>query len=112
VNSYTVIYEVIDEIRGRMEGRLGAIEERSPLGEAEVRAVFGSGSKKVAGCMVTEGILRKGCLVVVSIPHQKETKHAEVRLKKRGDTGYRCRSWCFIMVVPRNFLVAMCLAKK
>lgn len=76
MNSYKVIYEVIDEIRDLMEGRLGAIEERTPLGEAEVRAVFGSGSKKVAGCMVTEGMLRKGCLIVVSKSHHKNTKPA------------------------------------
>ena len=50
-----------------MVGRLGAGEERTPLGEAEVRAVFGSGSKKVAGCMVTDGMLKKGCLVLVSL---------------------------------------------
>lgn len=31
-----------------------------PIGEAEVRAVFGAGSGKVAGCMVTEGKLVKG----------------------------------------------------
>jgi len=68
MNSYKVIYEAIDEIRDIMEGRLGAIEERSALGEAEVRAVFGSGSKKVAGCMVSDGMLKKGCLVVVRPP--------------------------------------------
>ena len=70
IKTYNVIYELIDDIRGLMEGKLGAIEERLPLGEAEVRAVFGSGSKKVAGCMVTEGLLRKGCLVVVRPPPQ------------------------------------------
>ena len=70
IKTYNVIYELIDDIRDLMEGKLGAIEERMPLGEAEVRAVFGSGSKKVAGCMVTEGLLRKGCLVVVrALPH-------------------------------------------
>jgi translation initiation factor IF-2 len=31
-----------------------------PIGEAEVRAVFGAGSGKVAGCMVTEGKLVRG----------------------------------------------------
>lgn len=67
MKSYKVIYELIDEVRGLMEGRLSTVEERAPLGEAEVRAVFGTGSRRVAGCMVTEGLLRKGCLVSVSI---------------------------------------------
>ena len=77
IKTYNVIYELIDDIRDLMEGKLGAVEERTPLGEAEVRAVFGTGSKKVAGCMVTEGLLRKGCLVVVcpsSSPAQQSTR--------------------------------------
>lgn len=32
-----------------------------PIGMAEVRAVFSSGSGRVAGCMATEGKLVKGC---------------------------------------------------
>lgn len=72
LKSYKVIYELIDDVRALMEGRLGTVEERAPLGQAEVRAVFGSGSRKVAGCMVTEGLLRKGCLVQVGyIPWQR-----------------------------------------
>ena len=66
MKTYKVIYELIDDVRALMEGRLSTVEERQPLGQAEVRAVFGSGSRKVAGCMVTEGLLRKGCLAVVS----------------------------------------------
>jgi hypothetical protein len=31
------------------------------IGTAEVRAIFNSGSGKVAGCMVTDGKLVKGC---------------------------------------------------
>ena len=65
IKSYKVIYELIDDVRSLMEGRLSTVEERVPLGQAEVRAVFGSGSRKVAGCMVNEGVLKKGCLAVV-----------------------------------------------
>ena len=32
-----------------------------PIGMAEVMAVFSSGSGRVAGCMVTDGKLVKGC---------------------------------------------------
>lgn len=67
IKSYDVIYELLNDVRELMEGRLGAIEERIPLGQAEVRAVFGSGSKKVAGCHVDEGSLKKGCLVAVGL---------------------------------------------
>lgn len=61
VRRYRVIYELIDDIRKAMEGLLDVIQEEVPIGTAEVRAIFNSGSGKVAGCMVTDGKLVKGC---------------------------------------------------
>lgn len=66
LKSYKVIYELIDDIRALMEGRLDAVEDRTLIGEAEVRAVFGTGNKKVAGCMVTDGKLKRDSMAVVS----------------------------------------------
>ena len=48
-----------------MEGRLKSIEEKVKIGEAEVKAVFGSGSRKAAGCLVTDGMLTKNAVIVV-----------------------------------------------
>lgn len=42
-----------------------SLQERISIGEAVVKAVFGTGSSKVAGCLVTEGKLVKGCSIVV-----------------------------------------------
>ena len=67
MRSYNVIYNIVDDIRALMEGKLASVEERTPLGEAEVRAIFGSGSRVVAGCMITEGMCRKGCHAVVRL---------------------------------------------
>lgn len=62
---YNVIYDLVDDVRAAMEGRLRMQEEKVSIGSAEVKAVFGSGSRKVAGCIVTDGVLRKGAVVVV-----------------------------------------------
>ena len=35
-------------------------QERVPLGAAQVKAVFGAGSSRVAGCMVTTGRIVRG----------------------------------------------------
>jgi translation initiation factor IF-2 len=35
------------------------------IGAAEVKAVFGTGARKVAGCAVMDGCLRKDCVAVV-----------------------------------------------
>lgn len=65
MRSYSVIYDLVDDVRAAMEGRLRAVEERVSVGVAEVKAVFGSGARKVAGCMVTEGMMRRGAQVAV-----------------------------------------------
>ncbi|KAF8408832.1 hypothetical protein HHK36_004901 [Tetracentron sinense] len=61
IRLYRVIYELIDDVRNAMEGLLDPVEEQITIGAAEVRAVFRSGSGRVAGCMVTEGKVVKGC---------------------------------------------------
>ena len=66
IQTYKVIYNLLDDMRDAMEGKLTALEQRVPVGAAEVRAVFGKGSKLVAGCMVTEGLLRDDSFIVVS----------------------------------------------
>ncbi|KAI3869507.1 hypothetical protein MKX03_033230 [Papaver bracteatum] len=48
-------------MRKAMEGLLDPIEEQIPIGAAEIRAVFISGSGRVAGCMITDGKIVKGC---------------------------------------------------
>jgi hypothetical protein len=35
------------------------------IGSAEVKAIFGSGNRRAAGCVVTDGALRKGCIIEV-----------------------------------------------
>lgn len=55
----------MDDIKLAMEGKLRAVEEKVPLGRAQVKAVFGSGKKKVAGCVVLSGGLQRGAMVAV-----------------------------------------------
>ncbi|GIL67209.1 hypothetical protein Vafri_20631 [Volvox africanus] len=65
VKSYRIIYELIEDVKAAMEGKLKLVEERVPQGTAVVKAVFGSGKKKVAGCAVTEGKIVKAGHVTV-----------------------------------------------
>ncbi|KAF4386599.1 hypothetical protein F8388_006554 [Cannabis sativa] len=61
IRVYRVIYELIDDMRKAMEGLLDPVEEQVPIGSAEVRAVFSSGSGRVAGCMINDGKVVTGC---------------------------------------------------
>ncbi len=55
IREYDIIYKLLDEIQGAMEGLLDPEEVESPLGTAEVRAVFPVGRGSVAGCYVQSG---------------------------------------------------------
>lgn len=36
LRSYDIIYELVDDVRAAMEGRLDTVEERTEIGQAEV----------------------------------------------------------------------------
>ncbi len=57
---YSVIYDLIDEIRAAMTGMLSPEFKENITGIAEVRDVFRSPKfGAIAGCMVTEGIIKR-----------------------------------------------------
>lgn len=57
---YSIIYDLIDEIKAAMEGMLSPVLKQQIIGLAEVRDVFRSPKLgAIAGCMVTEGIVRR-----------------------------------------------------
>ena len=64
IRYHSIIYELIDDIKSAMSGLLSPDKQEEFIGYAEIREVF-SVSKlgKVAGCFVTEGIIRRGCSV-------------------------------------------------
>ncbi|HEU4404048.1 MAG TPA: translation initiation factor IF-2 [Polyangiaceae bacterium] len=60
IRQYNIIYNLIDDVRGAMEGLLAPTLIERPLGKAEVRQVFKlSKAGVVAGCMVTEGEVKR-----------------------------------------------------
>jgi translation initiation factor IF-2 len=61
IRPYTIIYNVVDEVKAAMEGLLAPAEVEKLLGKAEVRQVFRiSKAGNVAGCMVVQGSIRRG----------------------------------------------------
>lgn len=55
IREYDIIYKLLDDVQGAMEGLLEPEEIESPLGQAEVRAVFPVGRNTVAGCYIQSG---------------------------------------------------------
>jgi translation initiation factor IF-2 len=57
---YSVIYDLVDDVKAAASGLLGNEVREKFIGYAEIRQVFKvSGVGKVAGCLVTEGIARR-----------------------------------------------------
>ncbi len=64
IRYHSIIYELVDEVKAAMGGLLSPDSQEDFIGYAEIRQVFSvSKSGKVAGCMVTEGIIKRGCKV-------------------------------------------------
>ncbi len=66
IRYYSIIYEVSDDIEKLVQGKVAPKERERFLGYAEVRKVFTiTRVGKVAGCMVTEGLVKRGAGVRV-----------------------------------------------
>lgn len=64
IRYYSVIYDLIDDIKGVLSGMLAPEQRETFLGNAEVLQVFDiTKVGRVAGCRVTEGTVRKGARV-------------------------------------------------
>ncbi len=61
IRYYNIIYDLVDDMKAAMSGLLEPEIRETHLGNAEVLEVFKvSGVGKVAGCRVTEGVVRRG----------------------------------------------------
>ena len=64
IRYYSIIYDVADDVKKALEGMLSPELKEKILGYAEIRTVFNiTGVGRVAGCMVTEGLVKRGCKV-------------------------------------------------
>ncbi|MGR3461315.1 MAG: translation initiation factor IF-2 [Roseovarius sp.] len=60
IRYYSVIYDLVDDVKAAASGLLGAEIREKFIGYAEIREVFKvSNVGKVAGCLVTEGVARR-----------------------------------------------------
>ena len=64
IRYYSIIYDVVDDIKKALEGMLSPELREKIIGYAEIRNVFNiTGVGKVGGCMVTEGFVKRGAKV-------------------------------------------------
>jgi len=62
IRYFSIIYEVADDVEKLVKGKVAPKAREKFLGYAEVRNVFNiTKTGKVAGCYVTEGVVKRGC---------------------------------------------------
>ncbi|MEI8394635.1 MAG: translation initiation factor IF-2 [Rhodospirillaceae bacterium] len=97
IRYYSVIYNVIDDVRAALVGMLSPTLRERFLGNAAIREVFNiTKVGKVAGCMVTEGVVKRGAgvrllrdNVVIHTGSLKTLKRFKDEVKDVRE-GYEC----------------------
>ncbi|MDR2777278.1 MAG: translation initiation factor IF-2 [Rickettsiales bacterium] len=60
IKYYSIIYDIVNDVKSMMSGLLDPLEKEKIIGQAEIREVIRvSGVGKVAGCFVTDGEMRR-----------------------------------------------------
>jgi translation initiation factor IF-2 len=97
IRDYNIIYKLLEDVQGAMEGLLEPELVEEHLGIAEVRAVFPVGrTNKVAGCYVQSGKLVRNCKVRVKRGKALICEATLDSLKRMKDdvkevaTGFEC----------------------
>ena len=61
---YTIIYDAVDDVKNAMQGMLAPERRENVIGLVEIRQVFKvSRLGNIAGCMVLEGVIKRGAQV-------------------------------------------------
>jgi len=64
IRYYSIIYNVVDDVKAALSGMLSPSLRENFLGYAQIREVFNiSKAGKIAGCMVTDGLIKRGAKV-------------------------------------------------
>ena len=96
VREYNIIYKLLEDIQGALEGLLEPELVEEGLGQTEVRAVFPVGRGAVAGCYVLSGKMLRNCKVRVQRGGKvifEGTLDSLKRMKedvKEVNAGYEC----------------------
>lgn len=83
---YDVIYDLLEEVKGEMAGKLAPERIETVVGRAEVKEVFPAGKKdKAAGLLVVEGVIRKGLNARLTRDHVIVSKTTVASLRRFKD---------------------------
>ena len=83
IKYYSIIYEVIDEVKRMLDSELEPDLNEKIIGNVEIRKVFNiSKSSSIAGCFVQEGKVTNNCKVKI-IRENEEIYKSEIDSLRR-----------------------------
>lgn len=97
IRYYSIIYDIIDDVKALMSGLLSPINQEKYIGRAEIRKVFKvTKVGTIAGCFVVDGFVKRGAKVrllreevVIHEGQLKTLKRMQDEVKE-VKTGYEC----------------------
>ena len=97
IETYSIVYEIMERIKQIMEGLLDPLVEEETVGHAQVKEIFRmSGQRTIAGCVVNDGKVTRGEKIRVvrdgSVVYQSRVGSLK-RFKedvKEIQSGYEC----------------------
>ncbi len=105
IRYYSVIYQAIEEIEAALKGMLKPEYEEARLGQAEIRDIFRSSKTgNIAGCMVTDGVLRRNAKVRVLRDNKIVADNLDLAsLRREKDDASEVREGFECGLVLKNF---------
>jgi len=104
VKNFNVLYSVIDEVRGLMEGRLAPEVSEEVVGHTEIRRLFRSSKiGNIAGCYVLDGIIARDSKIRLMRDDQVIFTGTLASLKREADDAKEVREGFECGLVVRNY---------
>ena len=104
IRSYNIIYKLIEDIEAAMKGMLAPVYEDKTCGEAEVRETFKvSKVGTIAGCMVTNGFVRRVSNVSVTRDGKVVYQGKIASLKRFKDDAKEVKAGYDCGIMVENF---------
>ena len=96
IRYYNIIYEIIDDVKAAMTGMLSPEKKEIITGNVSIRQLFSVGKLVIAGCMVTDGLIKRSSKIRLirdsMVIHDGELSSLK-RFKddaKEVKSGYEC----------------------
>ncbi len=92
IRHYDIIYKMIEDVEAALTGMLEPIYENAVIGHAEVLQLFKLRRGVIAGCNVTDGVVKRNALAACCAAARRSSPSARINTLRRFTEERRRRS--------------------